>query len=74
MLNTPLAFLQNLGGIEVLFILAVMVLGYGLSIFCLVHCAMNKKMNGTAKGVWILVLFLIPVFGPIAYLLAGRNP
>ncbi len=73
MLNTPLAFIQNLGGSEISIVLIMLVLGYGLSIFCLIHCAMNKKMNGTAKGVWILVVFLIPVFGPIAYLLGGRN-
>ncbi|PXA03053.1 hypothetical protein DDZ13_14145 [Coraliomargarita sinensis] len=64
-------FLQNISGAEILVLFAV--LGYGLSICYLVHCAMNTKMNGTMKGVWLLVVFLIPVFGPTAYLLAGRQ-
>jgi len=71
--NSSLALIQNIGGGEILIILAVMFLGYGLSIICLIHCAMNKRMNGAAKGIWILEVFLIPVFGPIAYFLGGRK-
>ena len=68
-----IGFLQNINAVEILLLLAVLVLGYGLSIACLVHCALNQKLDGTAKAAWILVLFLIPVLGPIAYLLVSRN-
>jgi len=44
-----------------------------IALLCLIHCGVNQKMNGTEKGIWILVIFLIPVIGSIAYIAFGRK-
>ena len=67
-----IAFLQNIGAVESLIIFLPLVLLI-LTLGCLIHCGINKKMDGTEKGIWILVIFLIPFFGSIAYLAFGRK-
>lgn len=69
---TPVGFMQNINGPEILIILMVLTLPV-LSLACLVHCGLNQKMNGTEKGIWILVIFLIPVIGSLAYIAFGRK-
>jgi len=61
----PIGFIQNIKGPELIIIL--------LMLTCLIHCGLNKKLNGTEKGIWILVIFLIPIIGSIAYLAFGRK-
>jgi len=67
-----IAFLQNIGFAESIIIFLPLVF-IVITLLCLIHCGMNQKMNGTEKGIWILVIFLIPFFGSIAYLAFGRK-
>tara|TARA_B100000614_G_scaffold253556_1_gene267619 strand:- start:145 stop:378 length:234 start_codon:yes stop_codon:yes gene_type:complete len=67
-----IAFLQNIGPAESI-ILFLPLIFLALTLGCLIHCGMNQRMNGTEKGIWILVVFLIPFFGSIAYLAFGRK-
>tara|TARA_R100000027_G_scaffold27127_1_gene19710 strand:+ start:572 stop:811 length:240 start_codon:yes stop_codon:yes gene_type:complete len=69
---TPVGFIQNINGPELIIILLMLTLPV-LSLACLIHCGLNQTMNGTEKGIWILVIFLIPVIGSIAYIAFGRK-
>ena len=70
--SIPLGFLQNINGPEIILILLMLTLPV-LSLACLIHCGLNEKMNGSEKGIWILVIFLIPVIGSLAYIGFGRK-
>ena len=44
-----------------------------LSLIALIDCAMRPFRNGTHKILWILVILIAPVLGPLAYAIAGRK-
>ncbi len=44
-----------------------------LVLLCFVNCVRNEKLSNTSKGVWILVIFLVPAFGAVGYIVAGRH-
>jgi uncharacterized membrane protein YhaH (DUF805 family) len=43
-----------------------------LGLLCFFNCALNKRISNTSRGVWLLVIFFIPLLGSIAYLIGGR--
>jgi hypothetical protein len=49
-------------------------LAIGLCVYCLVECLQSpgREVRGLRKWVWITVIVALPVFGAIAWLLAGR--
>ena len=44
-----------------------------LVLLCFVNCVRNKELSNASKGIWILVIFLVPFFGAIGYVVAGRH-
>ncbi len=50
----------------------VIILEFGLMITALVDLIRREKTKGP-KWVWILVIVLVNLFGPIIYFLAGRE-
>ena len=50
----------------------VIILEFGLMIAALVDLIRREKTKGP-KWVWILVIVLVNLFGPIIYFLAGRE-
>lgn len=50
----------------------VIILEFGLMITALVDLIRREKTKGP-KWVWVLVIVLVNLFGPIIYFLAGRE-
>ncbi|MBN2199357.1 MAG: PLDc_N domain-containing protein [Candidatus Aminicenantes bacterium] len=53
-------------------LLPIIVIQVGLLVFALADLIKRERTRGP-KWVWILVIFFINIFGPIAYLLFGRE-
>ena len=47
-----------------------------LAVFAIVDCALTerRRVRGLPKWAWILVALLLPVVGPLLWLLIGRGP
>ena len=43
------------------------------SLIALIHCAMRPFRDNTHKILWILVILIAPILGPLAYAIAGRK-
>ena len=45
-----------------------------LVVYCLVHCiqAPDDRVRHVPKWAWILLIILVPIAGPLAYLISGR--
>lgn len=52
--------------------LLIYVLPFALALYSLVDCAQADETRNLPKWAWILIILLIGVIGPIAYLIAGR--
>ena len=46
--------------------------GLALFLWALIDCIMREFKDSTIKIVWILVILLVAVIGPIIYLIVGR--
>jgi Phospholipase_D-nuclease N-terminal len=42
-------------------------------IWMLIDAIQNPSLSGSQRIVWVLVIILVPVLGPLIYLLAGRR-
>jgi hypothetical protein len=68
--------LDNLGmsvGAFMLLLIPVALLELGLMIWALVDVLRRERVRGDNKVVWILVIVLVNIIGPIIYFLLGRN-
>ena len=54
------------------FLIPVLLLDLGLIVFALVDWARRKRTKGP-KWVWLLVILFVSTFGPIIYLIFGRE-
>ena len=54
------------------FLIPVLLLDLGLIAFALVDWARRKRTKGP-KWVWLLVILFVSTFGPIIYLIFGRE-
>ncbi|GAA4661257.1 PLD nuclease N-terminal domain-containing protein [Kineococcus glutinatus] len=48
------------------------VIQLALLVYCLVDCAQAREVRNLPRWAWLLLIVLVPVAGPLAYLLAGR--
>jgi len=64
-----LLFLGGLGGFEIIFIILLPIV---LWIWALVDC-LKSNFESTNKLIWVVVIILLPVLGPILYFLVGRS-
>ncbi len=55
------------------FLIPLFLLQLGLMVFALVDVIKRKKVKGGNKVVWILIIVLINLIGPIIYLAIGRK-
>jgi hypothetical protein len=55
------------------FLIPLIILELGLLVFALVDLIRRKRVTGNNKIVWILVIVLINLIGPIIYLAVGRK-
>jgi hypothetical protein len=54
-------------------LIPILLLELGLMIFALVNIITRKQVRGGNKVVWILVVVLIQIIGPIVYFAFGRK-
>jgi hypothetical protein len=70
--------LFNLGGGEIILILALLVLApltvlsMVFWIWMLIHAIQNKGLTDTEKIIWVLVIVFLHVLGALIYFFAGR--
>ena len=53
----------------------LVVLAVGLTVYALIDCARTEphQVRALPKPIWVLVVLLLPVLGPLAWLVAGRG-
>jgi hypothetical protein len=51
----------------------LIVLTIGLSVYALVDCLQTPNPKALPKLVWIAIIVLVPVIGPVLWLLFGRT-
>jgi hypothetical protein len=56
----------------IVYLLPLILVHFGLAIYCLFDILRNgvKNLN---KAAWILIVFVIEIFGSVAYLIMGRK-
>ena len=70
--------LFNLGGWEIILILALLVLAplavlsMVFWIWMLIHAIQNKGLTDTEKIIWVLVIVFLHVLGALIYFFVGR--
>jgi hypothetical protein len=55
------------------FLIPLFLLELGLLVFALIDVVRRPKVRGNNKIVWILVIVLVNLIGPIIYLAIGRK-
>jgi hypothetical protein len=55
------------------FLIPVMLLEIGLMVWALVDCVKRERVKGGNKAVWILVIVLVNIIGPLIYFIFGRE-
>lgn len=61
---------------EWILILVVSVIFLALSflwIYSLIHCVRSKFADSNTQLIWILIIIMVPVVGPVLYLIVGRD-
>ena len=53
-------------------LIPVILIELGLMIYCLIDLVKREKTNGP-KWMWVLIIVLVNLFGPIIYLVIGRK-
>jgi hypothetical protein len=56
----------------ILLMLPLIVIQLGLMIYALVDLAKRERVKGE-KWIWVVVIVLVNIIGPIVYLVAGRE-
>lgn len=55
------------------FLIPLFIIQVALTVIALVDLVKRERVRGGNKVVWVLVIILINIIGPIIYLLAGRE-
>jgi hypothetical protein len=64
--------LRSLGLKELLILVPLVILDLGLIVFALVDLVRRKRTKGP-KWMWLLIILFVSTFGPILYLILGRE-
>lgn len=55
------------------FIIPIIILEYGLAIFALIHVIKHPHYRFGNKIMWVLIVLLIQIIGPVVYFAFGRG-
>lgn len=58
----------------ILYLLPVIIIQLTLMVYALVDVVKRERVRGGNKALWIVVIVLINIIGPIVYLAWGRTP
>lgn len=53
-------------------LIPIVLIELGLMIYCLIDLVKREKTNGP-RWIWVLVIVLVNIIGPIIYLIAGHK-
>jgi len=56
------------------FLIPVFIIQFVIMVVALVDLTKRKKVRGDNKVVWVVVIILFELIGPILYLVWGRHP
>ncbi|WP_255501989.1 PLD nuclease N-terminal domain-containing protein [Algoriphagus sp. AK58] len=68
-----LSFIQNMGGGFLLIILLFSLAYFILWVYCLIDVIKSNFKDQNMKLIWVVILLFAHVFGPLAYLILGKN-
>jgi hypothetical protein len=63
----------GISGMFLLLLIPLILLQLGLMIWALLDVIKRERVKGGNKVVWILIIVLVNIIGPIIYLLVGRE-
>jgi hypothetical protein len=55
------------------FLIPIVIIEIGLMVWALVDVVKRERVRGGNKVVWILIIVLVNLFGPIVYFIWGRE-
>ena len=55
------------------FLIPLFLLEIGLLVFALLDVIKRKRVRGNNKIIWVLIIVLVEIIGPIIYLAIGRQ-
>jgi hypothetical protein len=55
------------------FLIPIFIIQIGLMVWALVDVVKRERVRGGNKVVWILIIVLVNLIGPIVYFIAGRE-
>lgn len=73
MVNTTLAFVQNMGGGFMIVLLLFLLVYFILWVYCLIDAIRSDFKDPNMKLIWVVILLFAHGFGPIAYLVLGKG-
>jgi hypothetical protein len=68
-----LLFLAGVGILELIVLLLVIGLPFALFVWAIVDLIKRDFSNNVNKVIWALVIIIVPFFGSLVYLIAGRK-
>lgn len=60
-------------GAVVLLFIPIVLIEVGLMIWALLDCTRREYVTGGNKVIWILIIVLVSLIGPLVYFFAGRR-
>ncbi len=64
----------NLGLSNILLLIVpILVIQIGLIVLALVDLNKRDKVTGDSKILWVIIIILFQIFGPLAYFIIGRK-
>jgi len=55
------------------FLIPVAILELGLLISALVHLLRHKRTRNLSVGIWVVIIVVVNIIGPVLYFLIGRE-
>ncbi len=55
------------------FLIPILLVQLGLQIYALVDLYRQPAVRGGSKWIWVVIIILLEIFGPIIYFVAGRR-
>lgn len=68
-----LALLTILGVLAFLLLVPFCAVCFVFWLWMLIHAIRNDHLDGTARVIWVLVVWFLPVVGPVIYFFCGRT-
>jgi len=65
--------MPTVGLLEILLFVPLILIQVGLMVWALVDVTQRKHVKGNNKLLWILIIVIVSIIGPIVYFILGRQ-